>query len=148
MFKKKNYEQSFNEKNLQNLLIEANDLFKENYQEYKIMHMVINKYIIDGNYYPKFLSNLKSKQFSLEIEFSTISNDLIIKIEEVLKKYQIKLVKHLSKIYLKNLFNSEEIKLSVQAHKILKGYNDNEVLVVSKKPKIQGFFEKFFQLFS
>jgi len=145
---KKNYEQSFNEKNLQNLLIEANDLFKENYQEYKIMHMVINKYIIDGNYYPKFLSNLKSKQFSLEIEFSTISNDLIIKIEEVLKKYQIKLVKHLSKIYLKNLFNSEEIKLSVQAHKILKGYNDNEVLVVSKKTKIQGFFEKFFQLFS
>ncbi len=145
---KKNYEQTFNEKNLQNLLIEANDLFKENYQEYKIMHMVINKFIIDGNYYPKFLSNLKSKQINLEIEFLIISNDLIIKIEEILKKYQIKLVKHLSKMYLKNLFNSEEIKLSVQAHKILKGYNDNEVSVVSKKLKKQGFFEKFFQLFS
>ena len=145
---KKNYEQYFNKGNLQNLLIEAKDLFKESYQQYKIMHMVINKFIIDGNYYSKFSSDLKSKEFILEIEFLAVSNDLIIKIDEVLKKYQIKSIKHLSKVYLQNIFSPEDTKLSIQAHKILKGYNDNEVLVVSKKLKIQGFFEKFFQLFS
>ncbi len=145
---KKNYEQNINEKNLQNILTDAKDLFKENYQEYKIMHMVINKFVIDGNNYPKFLNNIKSKEFNLEIEFLTVSHDLIIKIEDVLKNYQIKLVKYLSKNYLQNIFNSEETKLSVQAHKILNGYNENEVSVVSKKLKKQGFFEKFFQLFS
>ena len=140
---KKNYEQNINEKNLQNILTDAKDLFKENYQEYKIMHMVINKFVIDGNNYPKFLNNIKSKEFNLEIEFLTVSHDLIIKIEDVLKNYQIKLVKYLSKNYLQNIFNSEETKLSVQAHKILNGYNENEVSVVSKKLKKQGFLVIF-----
>ena len=144
----KNYEQNINQNNLQNILTDAKDLFKENYREYKIMHMVINKLLLDGNYYSKILSNIKSKEFNLEIEFLAVKNDLIIKIEDLLKNYQIKLIKHLSKIYLQNLFNLEETKLSIQAYKIINGYNENEVSLVSKKLKNQGFFEKFFQLFS
>ena len=34
------------------------------------------------------------------------------------------------------------------SHKILKGYNENEISFLSKNPKKLGFFEKFFQLFS
>ena len=39
---------SITKKYLENLLIEAKDLFKENYQDQKIMHMIINKYLING----------------------------------------------------------------------------------------------------
>ena len=144
----KNYDQNINQNNLKNILTDAKDLFKENYREYKIMHMVINELLLDGSDYPKILGNIKTKEFNLEIEFLAVPNDLIIKIEDVLKNYQIKLTKHLSKIYLQNLFNLEETKLSIQAHKIINGYNENEVSLVSKKLKKQGFFEKFFQLFS
>ena len=33
-------------------------------------------------------------------------------------------------------------------HRILNGYNENEVTFLPKNPKKLGFFEKFFQLFS
>ena len=146
--KKKNYEQNINQKYLQNMLTDAKDLFKENYHEYKIMHMVVNKFLINGNDYSKFLSNMENKEFNLEIEFITISNEFINKIDHVLKNYQIKSIKCLSKKYTQNLFSLEDMELSVQSHKILNGYNENEVLFVLKKLKKQGFFEKFFQLFS
>ena len=146
--KKKNYQQNINEKYLQNMLTDAKDLFKENYQKYKIIHMVINKFLINGNVYSKFLNNIESKEFNLEIEFLIVSNDFIMEIEDVLKNYQIKITKYLSKNYVNNFFNSDEMDLTIKSNKILNGCNENEVLVVSKKPKNQGFFEKFFQLFS
>tara|TARA_B100000674_G_scaffold370472_1_gene312855 strand:- start:185 stop:889 length:705 start_codon:yes stop_codon:yes gene_type:complete len=146
--KKKNYEQNINQKYLQNMLTDAKDLFKENYHEYKIMHMVVNKFLINGNDYSKFLSNMENKEFNLEIEFIIISNEFINRIDHVLKNYQIKSIKCLSKKYTQNLFSLEDMELSVQSHKILNGYNENEVLFVLKKLKKQGFFEKFFQLFS
>ena len=77
-----------------------------------------------------------------------VSNDFIMEIEDVLKNYQIKITKYLSKNYVNNFFNSDEMDLTIKSNKILNGCNENEVLVVSKKPKNQGFFEKFFQLFS
>ena len=40
--KKKDYEQLQNQDNLKNYLIEVKDLFKENYQDQVIMHMLIN----------------------------------------------------------------------------------------------------------
>ena len=146
--KKKNYEKNINQKYLQNMLTDAKDLFKENYHEYKIMHMVVNKFLINGNDYSKFLSNMENKEFNLEIEFIIISNEFINRIDHVLKNYQIKSIKCLSKKYTQNLFSLEDMELSVQSHKILNGYNENEVLFVLKKLKKQGFFEKFFQLFS
>ena len=51
--KKKN----LNTKYLTNVLTEAKDLFNKNYNDHKIMHIIINKILIDGNYYPKFLSD-------------------------------------------------------------------------------------------
>ena len=39
--KKKNYEKNENQKQLENSLVEVKDIFKENYQDLLIMHMVI-----------------------------------------------------------------------------------------------------------
>jgi len=33
-------------------------------------------------------------------------------------------------------------------HRLINGYNDNEVILVSKRAKNQGFFEKFFNFFN
>ena len=45
--KKKDYNNSINHKYLESNLTELKDLFKENYLDHKIMHMVIVNYIIN-----------------------------------------------------------------------------------------------------
>jgi hypothetical protein len=44
--------------------------------------------------------------------------------------------------------DEKDVEASLMAHKILNGYNDNEILIVPKIELNKGFFEKFFQLFS
>ena len=46
--KKKIYDETINMRNLENMLKDAKDLFKENYPDEKIMHIIINNYLIDG----------------------------------------------------------------------------------------------------
>ena len=45
--KKKNYNISSNKEHIINSLTEVKDLFKENYRNEKIMHMIVSKYLIN-----------------------------------------------------------------------------------------------------
>ena len=105
--KKKNYQQTINKNFLENTLTEAKDLFKETYQDYKIMHMVVKKFLINGNYYSSFADDLKSDNLCLEIKFISIPNNLALEIEKVLEKYQIKIDRYLNESYVIDL-NSEK----------------------------------------
>ena len=145
--KKKNYELSVTKEYLDNSIIEAKDLFRKNYQNQEIMHMIINKYLINNKSYLSFQENLKSDHLALEIQFKSISNNIIYDLNKILENYQIKIIKYLDGNYVKNFF-SKDIELSEMSHRILNGCNDNEVLFIQKNPKKLAFFEKFFQLFS
>ena len=145
--KKKNYNPSITREYLENSLIEAKDLFRENYQDQEIMHMIINKYSFNGKNYSSFKENFKCDNFALEIKFKSISNSIISDLSKILENYQIKIRKNIDGSYLKNIFNND-LELSEMSHKIMTGYNENEVTFVPKKPKKLPFFEKFFQLFS
>ena len=146
--KKKNYQQTINRIFFENTLTEGKDLFKETYQDYKIMHMLIKKFSIDGNSYPKFIENLSGDNLFLEIQFISIPNNFSVEIERVLEKFQIKVLKYLNENYILNLFLNEKSDISNMASKIVNGFNENEVLLIPKNLKKIGFFEKFFQLFS
>ncbi len=145
--KKKNYNTFITKEYLQNSLIEVKDLFRENYPNEEIMHMIIKKYLINNTSYLSFEENLKSSHFALEIQFKSISNSIIRDLNNILENYQIKITKYIDGSYVKNSFN-EEMELTEMSHRILNGYNDNEVSIVPKNPKKSAFFEKFFQLFS
>ena len=145
--KKKNYNSFINIKNLKNHLIEAKDLFKENYQNEKIMHIIINKYFIDGKNYHSIDNNLECEQLGLEIQFISISNSFINDLDKILENYQIKIIKYLGGNYIRNSFK-ENIDISEMTYKILNGYNANEVMITPINHKKIGFFERFFQLFS
>ena len=147
--KKNNYENSINQNYLENSLIKLKDLFKENYQEQTIMHMVIANYIVNGKKYFSFINIPSSNYVCLEVNFISISNNLILILNKVLEKYQIKISQYICGNYIKNFFkeaNTEE--LSVMAYKLKNGLNDNEVILVPKNIENKGLFEKFFQLFS
>ncbi len=146
--KKNNYEKNLSIPYIKNIVTEAKDLFKENYHHEKIMHIVIEKYLIDGNEYSQFINNFRCDYLCLEIKFIYISNDLILEIEKAMERYQIKVNNFMCENYIRSMFVENDIELSLMAHKILTGHNENEVSVVPKNPKKIGFFEKFFQLFS
>ena len=144
---KKNYNNSITKEYMQNLLIEAKDLFRENYPKHEIMHMIINKYIINDKSYLSFEENLNGSKLALEIQFKSISDNIIYDLNRILQNYQIKIVKYIDGSYVKNFFG-KEVELAEMSHRIIKGYNENEVTFVQKNPKKLPFFEKFFQLFS
>ena len=146
--KKKNYSGHITNSFLENILSDAKDLFQESYSQYKLMHMLINKYIIGGISYSSLKDKINSDEIFLEIKLISISNSIIFDIEKILKKYQIQVNNYLDKAYIKDFYKNEKIDISHQAHKLLSGSNNNEVRIISKTSQKRGFFEKFFQLFS
>ena len=145
--KKKNYNILLTKNYLENSLVEAKDLFRESYNDQEIIHMMINKYFINGETYSLFEENLKTDHFGLEINFKSISRNTIYDLNKILENYQIKITKFLDGSYVKANF-SKDMEIADMSYKILCGYNQNEVIFVQKSTKKLAFFEKFFQLFS
>ena len=146
--KKKNYTGEITDIILESMLTDVKDLFKENYNQYKLIHMIIDKYIIDGVSYSSLQDQISNDEICLEIKLISISNLIILEIENILKKYQIQVNNYLDKGYVKDFFLDKQLDISQMAHKLKNGMNKNEVQITSKSSKKLGFFEKFFQLFS
>ena len=146
--KKKNYNGEITSVILESMLTDVKDLFKENYNQYKLIHMIIDKYIIDGVSYSSLQDQISNDEICLEIKLISIPNLLILEIENILKKYQIQVNNFLDKGYVKDFFLDKQLDISQMAHNLKNGMNKNEIQITSKSSKKLGFFEKFFQLFS
>ena len=146
--KKKNYGEKISKHYLESSLAELKDLFKENYQNNKIIHFILSRYIIDGVNYSSYDQEIDGEDMCIEVTFISISSTLIKEISNVLEEYQIKIDRLFEKKYIKNFFVEENLDLSLIAYKIQSGYNHNEIILVPKSRKTMGFFEKFFQLFN
>ena len=146
--KKKNYEKNVNQKQLENSLVEVKDIFKENYQDLLIMHMVIvekeNNFLLDN-------ANNSDDYLFLEVNFISIPNKFTFYFDKLLENHQINIKRYMSGDYIKSFFDiesKESMELFVMANKLNDGLNKNEVQLISKSKENRGFFEKFFQLFS
>ena len=146
--KKKNYEKSENQKQLENSLVEVKGIFKENYQDLLIMHMVIvekeNNFLLNN-------ANNNDDYLFLEVNFISIPNKFTFYFDKLLENHQINIKRYMSGDYIKSFFDiesKESMELFVMANKLNDGLNKNEVQLISKSKENRGFFEKFFQLFS
>ena len=146
--KKKNYEKSENQKQLENSLVEVKDIFKENYQDLLIMHMVIvekeNNFLLDN-------ANNSDDYLFLEVNFISIPNKFTFYFDKLLENHQINIKRYMSGDYIKSfsdIESKESMELFVMANKLNDGLNKNEIELISKSKENRGFFEKFFQLFS
>ena len=143
--KKKNYEKNIDQKQLENSLIEVKDIFRENYQDLIIMHMIIvekeNNFLLNN-------ANINDDYLFLEVNFISISNNFTFNFDKLLENHQIKISRYMSGKYIKSYIGEDVIELSIMANKLNNGFNKNEVQLVSKNVENKGFFEKFFQLFS
>ena len=69
---KKNYDQIINKAHLEQTITEAKDIYEINYQDQKILHILINKYIIDGEQFSFFEDGHNCKNLCLEIKIISI----------------------------------------------------------------------------
>ena len=65
-----------------------------------------------------------------------------------MENYHIKINRYLDGKYIRDYFENKNLDFSYMIFKILEGQNVNEINLLEKNTKKQGFFEKFFQLFS
>jgi hypothetical protein len=142
--KKKNYEKNENQKHLENSLVEVKDIFRENYQDLLIMHMVIvkkeNNFLFDN-------ANNSDDYLFLEVNFISISNKFIFYYDKLLENHQINIKRYMSGDYIKSFLDiesKESIELFVTANKLNEGLDKNEVQLVSKSKENRVFLKNFF----
>ena len=145
--KKKNYEKDNQQEYLENSLKEAKDIFRENYQDQIIMHMIfvdnkknVNNILLNNG-------NINNDYLFLEVNFISIANNFTFYFDKLLESHQIKIRRYMSSYYIKSYFDENSSELTVMADQINNGLNKNEVQLVEKSEEKLGFFEKFFQLF-
>ena len=146
--KKKNYDKVLSYNAVKSLVVESKELFQKSYKDQKIMHIVVNNYLINGKNFEYLKKEIYAEDLSLIINFISIPESLSSRLENMLEKYQIKINRYLDKGYISSFFEDQTIKFPAMICKILNGSNLNEVQLIPKIDKNRGFFEKFFQLFS
>jgi hypothetical protein len=145
--KKKKNEKRILQKYLENSLVEVKNIFRENYQNQIIMHMIV---VNDDENEKNFLlnNNHNDDYLFLEVNFISIANNFTFYFDKLLESHQIKISRYMSCKYIKSYISEDSMELSMMANKLNNGFNKNEVQLISKNVENIGFFEKFFQLFS
>ena len=103
--KKDNNRNFINQEVLIHPLNDLKNLCQSNLQNKKIVHFLIEKYLIDNKFYKTLPENVNCNIFSLDTEFICLSKNLIENIEKILKKYHISLNQILSASYLEKWMN-------------------------------------------
>jgi hypothetical protein len=135
-------------KHINSLLIEAKNECKKTLDGNKIIHVKINKFIIDNVDYFSLPQKISCNNLSIDVNFICLPSNFIKDLEKIFYKYQIFISKIICYDYLSNFFDHKGGELFEGAVKILEGYNVNEVLLMKKNPKKKGFFERFFNYFN
>ena len=146
--KNKINETTINTKIINNLLIEAKSYCDETLKKAKVIHMKIDQFHVDNEYYKVLPDKVSCKSLSLDLSFICIPVDILNNFEKILNKFQITAYRTISYQYLNSFFKISINNLELAAQIILTGFNENEVILMKKKPKNRGFFEKFFNFFN
>ena len=137
-----------NAKIINNLLIEAKNYCEETLKKSEVIHMKIDQFNIDNEQYNFLPDKDTCKSLSLDLSFICIPNNVLNNFEKVLNKFQISIYRTISYQYLHSFLNIDSNNLELVVQKILTSFNENEVILMKKKPKNPGFFEKFFNFFN
>jgi len=137
-----------NENKINDLLSSLKYQFSKYSSDQKVIHMSINKLLIDGKETDLSLFRETSDNLILEVKFECLKNQTVHFIEKICSNYQISVEKILLANHLRQSFSNENKNIVFSANKFLSGEYNNEVSWISKKPIKRGFFEKFFNFFN
>ena len=144
-----NFNNSYNQSNssLSNLANIKDNVLK-NMNDYNLIHMVINKFIIDKEEYSSIPNDNNYKNIFLEISFICLKKDIVQNLQKIFSKYEIS-IKNISYFDYVNSFKKLETdNIIALANNLINGHNPKEVSFIQKPYENVGFFEKFFKLFN
>lgn len=146
--KRNNYGETITKDKIVHILNKAKDECKKSIDDKKIVHMIIENYVVDEKNHSYLPLDLKCDFFSLDIKFVCLSKNYLKEVEKTLKRYQISINSIVQLNYVNKFLTNSHNDLYQMTMRIIEGYNENEVLLVPKASKNKGFFERFFDLFN
>ena len=103
-----------------------------------IIHVIINKYIIDDKIYNFRPNDINLKKIVLEIELICLDKSLVNKINSLFNECKIDVRKIISYDYSKRFLKNNSDETSLSAYKILNNINQSEVYLDNNIKKKQG----------
>ena len=136
--KKKLDKISVNEILEKNLIQEAKTLIEKNYFNFKIIHILINEYTIDGKKFNEIPNEKKIDELVIEFKFILIPDYIINDLREIFRANQISISNIFVSSYIKSLdyiknFNNYDIKVFIDI-----GF-DKTAFIIFKKNKLYHF---------
>ena len=134
--------------NIKDILLETKNQFKKFSPKEEIIHMAVDKYVLDGQKCKTLPQNINSKNLVIQVNFVCLNNQIINDFKKIFSKYQISVTKILSYDFLNSVSFPESNDIFKLADNSIKGQFAKEILISGKTAKNLGFFEKFFNLFN
>ncbi len=130
------------------LIQDAKQQILKSVPEMKILHILVEKYVLDNIDYDYLPINKNCKKFSIDTKFICVPKDLLRKFEKLFLNQQVYINQFLCLKYLKTLNEKDnEKKICELGQDSVKGMNKQEVLSVPKLFKNKGFFANLFSFF-
>ena len=130
------------------LISDAKQQISRNNKDFVILHLLVDKYIVDGEEYLEFPENRSYKEFIIEISFITIQNSTVKTLNKIFKDCNIEVKKIISHQYSSSFAEKSDISPCIAGKKVIDGINPSEVMTHNLYTKKQGLFEKMFNFFS
>ena len=144
----RNFKNSFKEiNNLSNSLVVLKKDIKQYISDYEIVHLIINRFIVGKESHFSIPNEINDEKLFLEIRFICLKVDIYKNFQKIFSKYQIKIKNILNYEYVKSFKKSDQDNLFHISEKLINGFNQNEIMLINKTNKNNGFFEKFFNFF-
>ena len=126
------------------LINDAKQLIVRNNKDSFILHILVDKYILDGKEYLELPENINYKEFIIEVSFITAKNSIVETFNKIFKECNIEVKKFISYQYSSRFANKTDLSPCIAAKKIVDGINPSEVTIHSQYTKKRGLFEKLF----
>ena len=130
------------------LISDAKQLIIRNNKDCFILHILVDKYIIDGKEYFEFPENLDYKEFIIDVSFITVQNSTVKTLKRMLRDCNIELRKIVSHQYSSRFAEKSDISPCIAGKKVIDGLNPSEVIMENLYTRKRGLFEKMFNFFS
>ena len=136
-----------NETDVVKLISDAKNLIIRNNKDCVILHILVDKYIVDGKEYFEFPENVSYKEFIIDVSFITIQNSTVKILNKIFKDCNIEVKKIISYQYSSKFAFKSDTSPCIAGKKVIDGVNPLEVTMHSLHSKKQGLFEKMFNFF-
>ena len=130
------------------LISDAKQQISRYNKDFVILHLLVDKYIVDGEEYLEFPENRSYKEFIIEISFITVQNSTVKTLNKIFKDCNIEVKKIISHQYSSSFAEKSDISPCIAGKKVTDGINPSEVMMHNLYTKKQGLFEKMFNFFS